>query len=282
MNAWHITQGSAKTTTRSNLYGAMFYARWCDRSGVDLWAATTEDVTAFIAWYSEQAGQYSVIRRLTSIKALYAFAVATGRSPTNPASSISVKLPVPAPKRPFTEGELRRILAATRGQRERALMFMFIDCGVRLSEAAGMDVEDIDWENGLVLVTGKGRKERYLHPGARALAALRRYVGDRSGPVWLSAGLRPDQQGQRLSVPSIYRIVKDVAARAGVAKAYPHRFRTTFACMFHGDSHGDIQSLMMLMGHTKVATTLAYSRWSAAQQALQQQARYSLGDRISV
>ncbi len=260
------------------MFCVAFYERWCVENGVDLWQASDQDVARFIKWYSDRAGRYSVIRRLSSLKFLYRYAVSLGLRHDNPAAPIHLKPPRLPPAEPFSEPALRRLYAACRTLREQAMLAVFMDSGCRLGELAGMHGKDIDWARGRILVRGKGQRLRLVTVSQPTLELLRRYTLERSGPVWLTEGF--GNTGNQLSVHSCYRIVRDVGRRAGVQKTHPHRFRTTFANIFHQATSGDIQSLQLLMGHSKVSTTLRYSGWSAGEYALMQHRRVAIAERI--
>lgn len=191
----------------------------------------------------------------------------------NPAAPIRLRQPKAPIKEPFTEEELRALVSATENLRDRAIILMFIATGCRISEILSMRSADVSWESGSILVRGKGQRHRYVIPGRLAMKALDRYLDGRTGALWIN------YFGDPLCQPGCYLMIRNLGERVGV-KAYPHRFRTTFACMFNRLSNGDIQSLQILMGHAKVSTTLHYAAHGAVQRALEQQRRLSLADRI--
>ena len=125
-----------------------------------------------------------------------------------------------------------------------------------------MKTEHIDWDQGLMKVVGKGQKERIVVLSRRALTALREYLGDREGAIWLSR-----HQGKVLTRNGIYLVLKRIGARAGLPDVHPHQLRTSFACNFLERS-GDLQAAQVLMGHNKIDTTAHYARWNAAQRAI--------------
>jgi integrase/recombinase XerD len=139
-------------------------------------------------------------------------------------------------------------------------------CGLRASEAIGLELADVDLEEGILCARGKGSKERLVPIGSQAVAALRAYC--RSGrPALLSA--RPEsrlfvnRRGTRLTRQGLYKIVQGHARRVGLEeKMSPHTLRHTFAT--HLLAGGcDLRSLQEMLGHADLATTQVYTHLSA-------------------
>ncbi len=229
----------------------------------------------FYDWYKGRVQLISAIRRMTSIKWFYRWLKESGQRLDDPAAPIKYQLPKPAPKEPLTVDELRRLLPAVLSERDSALLLILIATGVRRGELAEMRAEHISWERGLILVEGKGLKRRWVAPGPLPMKILRRYLGDRQGPVWLSR-----HRGKALTRDGVYLVLKRIAERAGIKGVFTHRFRTTFACMFDERTSGDVGSLQLLMGHSKIETSLRYAQWNRAERALAQQQRVSLADAL--
>jgi site-specific recombinase XerD len=253
---------------RSDVHSARYYARWCSERGLDFTTATTADVTAFVLWYQGRVAQQSVIRRLSAIKYLYEWLMATGVRPDNPARAIRLRSPDLPPKPPFTADELRRLIAATRTLRDRALVKTFAATGCRLSEVMGMRVEDVDFAAGTIYIRGKRQRHRFVAPGPTAMAALREYLHDaeqlynsRSGPVW-----RSTKGGGPLGNMSAYYVIRRLGERAGV-HAHPHKFRVTTACKVWTASH-DLEATQTILGHQRVSSTMHYIGWERQERAL--------------
>ena len=152
--------------------------------------------------------------------------------------------------------------ATPRGLRDRALLEMMYASGVRLAEARGMDLAHVDRLNGVVLVRGKGNKEREVLYGADSDRALRRYlahgrpallVDPREPALWLN------RYGGRLSRQSINAVVRCYADKTGLSsRVHPHVIRHSFAtAMLEGGA--DLRVIQHLMGHSSVATTQIYA-----------------------
>jgi integrase/recombinase XerD len=163
--------------------------------------------------------------------------------------------------------EVARLLAAPAGGdapalRDRALLELFYSSGLRVSELAGLTIQQLDLEGGFLRVFGKGAKERVVPVGGRAREAL---------AAWLAAGrprfVRPrtgsqlflNNRGTALSRVMLWMIVKKYAKRAGIAKnVKPHLLRHSFATHLLGGG-ADLRAIQEMLGHANIATTQIYT-----------------------
>ena len=156
---------------------------------------------------------------------------------------------------PFTDAELQRLLAIAE-PRERALILLLLDTGLRLAEVTGLRVGDLR-PDGTMRVMGKGSKERIVPLGATARRALMRYVAER-GAVRPADPLFLGRWGRPLCRKSIQLAVADLGRRAGVAtRCSPHTFRHTFARSYLVNG-GDVFSLQQILGHTTLDMVRRY------------------------
>ncbi|HWY18475.1 MAG TPA: tyrosine recombinase [Solirubrobacteraceae bacterium] len=171
----------------------------------------------------------------------------------------------------LTRGEVTRLLGEPRGTeplalRDRALLELLYACGLRASEATGMELGDVDLEEGVLRARGKGAKERIVPIGASAVAATRAYL-QRGRPalvgVQVQSRLLVNSRGGGLTRQGLYKIVQGHARRAGLdRKMSPHTLRHTFAT--HLLAGGcDLRSLQEMLGHADLATTQVYTHLSA-------------------
>lgn len=158
----------------------------------------------------------------------------------------------------FTPEEVDRLLKETEGKdfanvRNRALVLLLLDSGLRLAECASLRLGDIDKETGAMKVMGKGRKERYTRVGAKSLRYLLRYFRLRGGsvgdPLWLGARGPMTQAG-------IAETLEKLGKRAGV-HAHPHKFRRTCALMLLRNG-ADVFSVQHLLGHADLTVLRRY------------------------
>jgi integrase/recombinase XerC len=145
-------------------------------------------------------------------------------------------------------------------RRDRAVLEVLYASGVRVAELAGLDVEDVDLREGSVRVLGKGRKERVVPLGTKAVAALRAHLGPREGG---RGPLFPNARGGRLTVRTLHRVVRARARAAGLAgRVTPHTLRHTFATHLL-DAGADLRLIQELLGHARLTTTQRYTHVSA-------------------
>jgi integrase/recombinase XerD len=171
----------------------------------------------------------------------------------------------------LTRGEVAALLEQPRGTepaalRDRALLELMYACGLRASEAIGLELQDVDLEDGILRARGKGSKERLVPIGSEASRALALYVargrprlvGDR-----LEGRLFVNHRGSGLTRQGLYKIVQRHARTAGLEhKMSPHTLRHTFAT--HLLAGGcDLRSLQEMLGHADIATTQVYTHLSA-------------------
>jgi len=218
----------------------------------------------------------SLSRRLSTLRSFFRWACREGFIAKSPAKYL------PAPRVPrslpraMTLSDTEDLLAAA-GEgpmpaRDRALFELFYATGLRVSEAAGLDLEDVDFASRLVRVVGKGSKERIVPFGEEAEEALQAYLPDRaavrSARVYeKGAGGQPlfvNTRGGRLTPRSMSRLLKRRLRAAGLpADISPHALRHTFAT--HLLSAGaDLRSIQELLGHASLSTTQKYTHLDAA------------------
>jgi integrase/recombinase XerD len=213
----------------------------------------------------------SLRRRAAALKGFYRFAYGEGIIATDVAAHLD--LPRPSRRLPdtLTVDEVERLLDATDTSatpvRDRALLELLYAAGLRVSEAIGLDREDLSVDGGFVRVIGKGDKERLVPIGEVALDALEVWMRDgrpallarshvappRGGPVFLGP------RGGRLARQQAWSAVRGAADRAGVgARVSPHTLRHSFAThLLEGGA--DLRVVQELLGHASISTTQLYT-----------------------
>jgi len=218
----------------------------------------------------------SAARTVVAVRGFHKFAVADGLAQVDPASG--VKPPIPAKRLPkaLPLSDVEAILEAagapgtTLALRDRALLEVLYGTGARISEAVGLDVDDIDEVDGTVLLRGKGSKERLVPLGSYAREALAAYVvrarpelvaaGSKAiGPKGIGGALFLNARGGRLSRQSAWTVLAKAADRAGVHRdVSPHTLRHSFATHLL-DGGADVRVVQELLGHASVTTTQIYT-----------------------
>ncbi|CAN5712556.1 site-specific tyrosine recombinase XerD [soil metagenome] len=209
----------------------------------------------------------SVARTLSSVRSFHRSLVRDGVTDRDPAAGVAQpKLPRSLPH-PLTVDEVQTLLQApnptTReGLRDRAILELLYGSGLRVSELTGLDVDDVDLEEGSVRVLGKGGKEREVPVGRYGRDAVGSYLS-RARPLLVTGrdrgSLFLNQRGGRLSRQSCDRMVRTAARTAGIERHVSlHTLRHSFAThLLEGGA--DVRVVQELLGHASVATTQIYT-----------------------
>ncbi|WP_037185447.1 site-specific tyrosine recombinase XerD [Rhodococcus sp. UNC23MFCrub1.1] len=211
----------------------------------------------------------SAARTVIAVRGVHRFALAEGIVDVDVAAG--VKPPAPGRRLPksLSVEQVFALLDAVageaadtpRGLRDRALLELLYSTGARISEAVGLDVDDIDSESRSVVLHGKGGKERIVPIGRPALDAFDAYLV-RGRPALVSQGtpaLLLNVRGGRLSRQSAWQVLQTAAERAGIgASVSPHTLRHSFATHLL-DGGADVRVVQELLGHASVTTTQIYT-----------------------
>jgi len=170
---------------------------------------------------------------------------------------------VPAP---FSPDDVAALLDACdrkslRGARDYAMILTLLDTGLRAAEFCSLQVGSVDRRSGLIIVMGKGGKQRTVRAGAKARAAMLRMLAHRApvasdAPLWMAYNLDGSERGA-LTINGLQTILHRLGKHAGVMPCGPHRFRRTFALWCLRDGM-DLHSLRMLMGHSDLTVLQRY------------------------
>ena len=232
----------------------------------DFGALDTMDMRGFAAdLHRKKRNPSSVGRKLSCLRTFFSYLLREGLVTKNIASTIPIpKIPVKRP-RSLTVDDAFALMASPDGKgkndiRDRAILELFYGCGLRIAELHTLDREDYDPDGKSLRVLGKGRKERIVPVGAKAVAALRDYIAKNAG-VKTGAMFRSARKG-RLAVRSIYNVVVRHAAKVGVASGVsPHTLRHSFATHMM-DGGADLRTIQELLGHASLGTTQKYTHVS--------------------
>jgi len=245
------------------------------RDVVDLGAVDEVTVRSFVASLSAsthgpEAAPYrasSVARTLSAVRSFHRFLVREGVTDHDPAARVAPpRLPRSLP-RPLPVDDVRRLLEAPdestpAGLRDRAILELLYGSGLRISELTGMDVDDLDLEQGSLRVLGKGGKEREVPLGSFGRDAVGAYL-TRGRPALATAASRGalflNARGGRLSRQSCARLLGRYVRLAGIDRRVTlHTLRHSFAThLLEGGA--DVRVVQELLGHASVATTQIYT-----------------------
>jgi integrase/recombinase XerD len=285
----HLTveRGLADNTLKSYRRDLRRYLGYLGQRGVaDPAAIDEQTVSGFLMALREGDAEHpplsagSAARTVVAVRGFHRFAVREGLASADP--SAGVHPPAPAKRLPkaLPLGDIEAILDAAGAPgtvlalRDRALLELLYATGARISEAVGLDVDDVDLApadraadapdgQGTVLLRGKGGKQRVVPLGSYARAAAQAYLV-RARPTLSSAGqatpaLFLNARGGRLSRQSAWTVLVKAAERAGVtAEVSPHTLRHSFATHLL-DGGADVRVVQELLGHASVTTTQVYT-----------------------
>jgi len=259
--------------------------QYCDRAGIEQWnKLTTHHIRHFAATlHSSGLGPRSIQRRMSAVRSFYNFLIResfprrgqNGRIQhstdpnlkglrSNPGSDVRApKAPRKLPKT-LDADQMARLLEIPDDDpfalRDRAIMELLYSSGLRLSELVGLNVDSLDSQDQTVRVRGKGRKERIVPVGRKALEAIAAWVKQRA------SFSRPDETalfvgryGRRLGARAVQNRVAHRARQQGLPMAvHPHLFRHSFASHVL-ESSQDLRGVQEMLGHASMSTTQVYT-----------------------
>jgi integrase/recombinase XerD len=272
-----LERGLSRNTLQAYRSDLLQFGAYLDRHGLDVASAAHGDLAAFL---SELAGgdaahapvaATTLARKVACLRSFYRHLRLDGAIDHDPTADLH------GPRRPqrlphvLSRGDVSRLLSQPQGAgplalRDRALLETMYACGLRASEAVGLELGDVDLEEGLLRARGKGSKERLVPVGRQAVTALMAYR--RGGRPELlgekvESRLFVNRRGGPLTRQGLYKIVQGHARRAGLEdRMSPHTLRHSFAT--HLLAGGcDLRSLQEMLGHADLATTQIYTHLSA-------------------
>lgn len=246
---------------------------------VDASAIDALRIRGFLAHlFSSEKKKTSIARKLAAVRAFFKFLSREGLLKSNPASTVSTpKLDKTLP-RIMTEEEMNTFLdqvakASQSGEpallRDRAILELLYASGLRVSELVGLDLRGVNFGEGMVLVRGKGNRERIVPFGSKAKLALTDYLPAREKILreWKTSSnaLFLNARGRRLTARSVDRLVKArVRAWGPNVKVSPHSLRHAFASHLLTEG-ADMRAIQEMLGHKSLGTTQKYTQVSIKQ-----------------
>ncbi len=298
-----LERGLSRNTLEAYRHDLLQFGQFLDRRGVSALQASHSDMAAFLSELAQAPAPVAaatIARKVACLRSFYRHLRREGAIEHDPTAELrgprkSQRLP-----RVLSRDEVTLLLSQPRGSdpralRDRALLEVMYACGLRASEAIGLELQDIDLEEGVVCARGKGSKERIVPIGRQAVSALEAYCS-RGRPPLLAAGARRsragamreiegtaaagarppagnaarrsgrlflNRRGSGLTRQGLYKIVQGHAGSAGLKdRMSPHTLRHTFAT--HLLAGGcDLRSLQEMLGHADLATTQVYTHLSS-------------------
>ncbi len=232
------------------------------------------DIRKYLSFLHRKNRKSSIARKLSTLRSFFKYLVREQVIALNPAKSVSTPKVEKTLPTTLTVDEAFRLMESPqtisekssegsreKGLRDRAILELLYSSGLRVSELVGLNWNQLDLDLGIVRVMGKGRKERIVPVGAKAVRALEAYLEERGiqeadEPVFVNS------LGGRLTARSVGRLMKKYARHSGIfRKASPHSLRHTFATHLL-DAGADIREIQEMLGHSSLSTTQRYTHIS--------------------
>lgn len=264
-----------------------------DFSIEDLKRITQEDIHTFITYLSinRRCGPATCAKRISTIRIFFKYlTITTNMIPNNPAQNLETpKLNKRLPKYLTLEDSEKLLNVSANDEenknkeRDFAIITLFLNCGLRLSELIGINISDIKFDDYRLTVIGKGNKERTIYLNNACIAAINNYLAVRPHDINVSEDKKPlflSERKERISNRTVQLIVKKELSKAGldVNKYSVHKLRHTAATLMYQNGV-DIRALQELLGHESISTTEIYTHVDNSQirEAVE---KNPLGDKI--
>jgi len=239
---------------------------YCIKRKLPSWAAlAASDLRRFAAGaHRSGLAPRTVQRRLAGARSFFNFLEREGQLAANPARGIRAPRPPRDLPRTLDLDQVTRLLDIpeddTAACRDRAILELMYSSGLRLEELTALEVGGIDLRQGLMRVTGKGRKTRILPVGGKAIEAVQRWLrrrGELAAPE--ETALFVGARGRRIAASTVQARIAYWARRAGLpGHVHPHMLRHSFATHLL-ESSGDLRAVQELLGHADISTTQVYT-----------------------
>ena len=245
-----------------------------DPKGLDtaFWGSVSkEDIYEYLYFLSRECGnkKSSTARRLASLHGFYDYLVnQVNRLQQNPTASIRPPKQDKVLPKYLTAEQSKDLLECTQTQsdfpeRDYCMVVLFLNCGMRLAELVGMDLEDIDLEQRQIRLFGKGHKERMVYLNDACIEALQLYLKKRNA----MEGLNPREKAvfltrrrkERIGNRRVEQLITGAMKAAGLKGFSTHKLRHTAATLMYHTGNVDILTLKQLLGHSSVGTTQIYT-----------------------
>lgn len=266
-------KGESDNTVKSYRNDLSAFCSYLEGRGIDLDEFEIHDAREYVRFLMGRYKERSMLRKLSAIRSFFTYLEKKGIVEGNPFDMISLKMNEKRLPSVLSEAEIARLLAVDGPgyvMRRNHILFLFIyTTGARISEALGVDVDDIEWSKRRILIKGKGGKSRYLFLRKDVVGELegylevRRTYAEEKGCAKNQA-LFLGEKGGRLPFSSAHIIFDEYRKILGLQKTFtPHTLRHSFATHMM-DKGADIRLVQELLGHESISTTQIYTHVSSA------------------
>lgn len=236
---------------------------------IDWLKLSSRDIEIFIQYLAQKKDKRSTqSRKISTLRSFYRFLNKRNIIPVNPVELISLRGNHKNLPEFLYSDEMVKVLKSIStttplGLRNMALLELFYATGMRVSEIANLKLDQIDFELNLILVHGKGNKDRYVAFGEEAKTALNNYLVEARKKLLLHKTdygyVFLNSNGNRITSRGLEYIIKNIFLNAGVsASVHPHMLRHTFATQMLNNG-ADLRTVQELLGHESISTTQIYT-----------------------
>jgi integrase/recombinase XerD len=239
-----------------------------ESKSVDLVHAGRADIMDYIAWRVEGGAKpRSTARQLSSFRRFYRYLLREGVISEDPTVNIAMPKIGRSLPQSLTEPDVESLLAAPKvaeplGHRDRTMLEVLYATGVRVSELINLKLDQINLNQGVLRIVGKGDRERLIPLGDEAQDWIREFIDGPRSEILLERQtdyLFPTRRGDRMTRQAFWHIIKRYAKKAGISKKLsPHTVRHAFATHLLNNG-ADLRVVQLLLGHSDVSTTQIYT-----------------------
>lgn len=247
---------------------------WQKNGGFNSWKnVVSRDVEVYLQWLAqEKLARSTQMRKMSSLRSFYRFLTKRHLVKVDPTQTVSLRTEERRLPQFFYEPEMKQVIKSLQSSdpltiRNLALFELFYTTGMRVSEVSELTLEQIDFDLKMILVHGKGRKDRYVAFDDETAANLKRYLED-SRPQLLATKETErvflNNQGEAITDRGIEYVMQKVFNKAGISgKVHPHELRHSFATAMLNNG-ADLRTVQELLGHSNLSTTQIYTHVTMA------------------
>lgn len=260
-----VEKGLAKNSLQAYERDLAKLSVWAEKNGLVLFHLTRNDLREWLMDLGRtELSENSKRRLISAMRGFYKFLMIDGHIKNNPADDlVSPQKGVYLPNF-LNQTEIEMLLAAPdvsteTGLRDRAILELMYACGLRVSEAVGLQIRDIDLESGILTCIGKGSKTRRVPVGTSAVEWLKSYLVKRQKRENIEVqNLFISPLGKAVNRQTIFLFIREYAKKCGLDDVSPHTLRHSFATHLIQNS-ADIRSVQQMLGHADISTTQIYT-----------------------
>jgi integrase/recombinase XerD len=268
LDAVWMERGLSPNTLAAYRADLVALSRWLARSSTPIRDTQRSDVLGFVAWRAEAGARpRSTARQLSSFRRFFRYMGREGLITEDPTTAIAMPKIGRSLPRSLSEDEVEALLNAPAvmdplGSRDRAMLELLYATGLRVSELVSLKYSQINLNQGVIRIVGKGSRERLIPLGDESIRCLKDFLTGARGEILLERTteyLFPTRRGDRMTRQAFWHIIKRYASKSGIEQDLsPHTLRHAFAT--HLLNHGaDLRVVQMLLGHSDLSTTQIYT-----------------------